>query len=212
MNRQDHWDNIYRTRPVTSVSWFCEHDEASWDWIEAWSLRPTDPVMDVGGGASTFVDDLLCRGFSDITILDVSEASVAAAQRRLGEKSATVKWVVGDVLDVALPERRYRLWRDRAVFHFLTEKSDRIAYVNQLRRSLAADGEVLLATFAADGPEQCSNLPVVRYDEEGLQAELGRDFALVESKRVIHETPAHKRQAFLYCHGRWAARRGTAVS
>lgn len=200
MNRKDHWQEIYRRKPASSVSWFCEHDQASWEWIDAWSLRPTDPIIDVGGGASTFVDDLLLRGFSDVTVLDVSEASLAAAQDRLGGKSTQVRWVVGDVLESALPDKRYRLWRDRAVFHFLTDTQDRRAYVEQLRRSLAADGHVLLATFALDGPEQCSHLPVVRYDEGGLQAELGRDFVLIRSQKVMHETPAGKRQAFLYCH------------
>ena len=200
MDLKQHWQTVYHDKSINSVSWFCEHDAPSLKMLDALSLRASDPILDVGGGASTFVDDLLWRGFLDVTVLDISEASLAAVQARLGQASDAVKWVVGNILEVDLPPKEYRLWRDRAVFHFLIDARDRKRYVQRLKESMAEGGHIIMATFATDGPSQCSNLPVARYDEAGLQAELGKDFVLMETHRVLHKTPAGKDQSFIYCH------------
>jgi len=206
MDLEKHWQTVYHTKSTDSVSWFCAHDTPSLAILETLPLKPADPIIDVGGGASTFADDLLLRGFRDITVLDISAASLEAAQARLGQASGVIRWVVGNILDADLPPKHYRLWRDRAVFHFLTATSDRSRYVDRLKRSLAGGGHLIMATFASDGPNQCSNLPVVRYDEAGLQAALGEDFVPVQWQKVLHKTPAGKDQSFLYGHFRFAGR------
>lgn len=202
MDPESHWQNIYAEKSPNSVSWFCAHDTPSLAILDTLQLTCTDPIIDIGGGSSTFVDDLLQRGFRDITVLDISATALDAARARLGPQSGTIKWVVGNVLDIDLPKRHYRLWRDRAVFHFLIEAKDRAAYLDQLKGSLVAGGDIIIATFASDGPERCSGLPVVRYDADDLHRELGKDFALMTSRKILHKTPAGNDQWFTYCHFR----------
>jgi SAM-dependent methyltransferase len=155
-------------------------------------------IVDIGAGASTLVDGLLDGGYHDITVLDLSEAALQVAQTRLGRKGEPVTWQVADVCHADLEPASYDIWHDRAVFHFLTDAADRAAYVAQVRRSLRPGGHVIVATFADDGPERCSGLPVVRYSAAQLHAALGPGFGLVESHREVHVTPARSQQVFTY--------------
>lgn len=163
------------------------------------AVPATAAIIDIGGGASILVDALLSSGYHRLSVLDLSPAALATARTRLGKAAAGVTWIEGDVLDVRLPKGGFDLWHDRAVFHFLTDGSERKHYVHQLDHALVADGHVVIATFAPEAPDRCSGLPVIRYSPEQLHAELGPGFRLVESARHDHRTPAGLTQAFTYC-------------
>ena len=197
MQRKQHWEEVYRNKSPLEVSWFQVHPEFSLDLIEATGIGKDQPVIDIGGGASRLVDKLLAAGYHDVTVLDIAAAALAHAQERLGNQAAQVKWIESDITAFT-PPRRYALWHDRAVFHFLTDPADRAQYLTALHQGLADDGQAIIATFALDGPEKCSNLPVERYDATKLRAVLGADFELVETRGETHRTPANKLQQFMY--------------
>ena len=198
MNK-DHWERIYQAKQPTEVSWYQPEARLSAELIIRVSPDGDAPIIDVGGGASTLVDGLLKAGYSDVTVLDLSQAALDRAKERLGEKAELVHWVVGDILEVALPAGRFAVWHDRAVFHFLTQEGDRQRYVAQARRALRSEGHVIAASFGLDGPTRCSDLDVVRYSPEALHAEFGAGFRLLDSVREDHQTPAGGSQAFVYC-------------
>lgn len=198
MSRIEHWDRVYRSKTPTEVSWYTPHLRESLRLIRE-VAPPSARILDVGGGASTLVDDLLEIGYGDITVLDVSEAALEAAQRRLGDRRNKVRWIAADVTAVELPENAFDLWHDRAVFHFLTAAADRRAYVEKLHRSVADGGHVVLATFSLTGPTKCSGLDVMRYDAQGLSRELGERFTLTTHLETSHVTPAGREQNFLFC-------------
>ncbi len=204
MDPKAHWERLYGTRAADSVSWYQPHADRSLRLIEQAGIGPDAALIDVGGGASTLVDDLLARGFRDLTVLDLSEAALQAARERLGARADAVQWRVADITTAALPAHGVDLWHDRAVFHFLTAPADRQAYVRQVLRSVRPGGHVIVATFAEDGPLQCSGLPVMRYDAGGLHAEFGAAFALVGHEREAHHTPLGTTQQFTYCYCRKA--------
>jgi 2-polyprenyl-3-methyl-5-hydroxy-6-metoxy-1,4-benzoquinol methylase len=199
MDPKTHWETIYRTKDVHEVSWFQAEARRSRDLITRICPDRAAPIIDVGAGASVLVDDLLAAGYRDVTVLDVSEAALEISRDRLGTDSAKVKWMLADVLRVRLDEGAYAVWHDRAVFHFLTDAADRAAYVEHVRRAVKPGGYVLVATFAEDGPEYCSGLPLVRYSAEGLHSEFGTDLQLVRSEHEDHHTPAGAEQSFIYC-------------
>jgi len=199
MDPKRHWETVYRTKDVHEVSWFQSEARRSLDLITRVSPDRSAPIIDVGAGASVLVDDLLAAGYLDVSVLDVSEAALEISRGRLGTDAAKVKWMRADVRRAQLDEGAYAVWHDRAVFHFLTDAADRAAYVEQVRRAVKPGGYVLVATFAEDGPEYCSGLPVVRYSAEGLHSEFGTDFQLVRSEHEDHRTPAGGEQSFLYC-------------
>lgn len=193
-----HWENVYRTKQPHEVSWYRPHLDTSLALIDAAVPDRDARIVDVGGGASTLVDDLLARGYRNVTVLDVSSAALEVAKARLGSRAADVDWRCGDVRTAPLPPNAYDLWHDRAVFHFLTRAEDRAAYVRQVRRCMKAGGHVVIATFGPDGPMQCSGLDVVRYTSDALQGEFGSAFRLVQHRTESHETPAGKIQPFTY--------------
>ena len=199
MDPKTHWESVYRTKDVHEVSWFQAEARRSRDLITRICPDRAAPIIDVGAGASVLVDNLLAAGYVDVTVLDVSEAALEISRDRLGADSAKVKWMRADVRRPQLDEGAYAVWHDRAVFHFLTDAADRAAYVEQVRHAVKPGGYVLVATFAEDGPEYCSGLPVVRYSAEGLHSEFGTDFQLVRSEHEDHHTPAGAEQSFLYC-------------
>ena len=205
MQVKSHWEHVYETKSVDAVSWFQPHAEQSLRLIRQTGLAPTASIIDVGGGASTLVDDLLDDGFRHVTVLDVSGVALAAARARLGERAASVTWLEADITQVALPRNAYDLWHDRAVFHFLTSDRDRQAYVAAVQRAVKPGGYVIVATFAEDGPLQCSGLPVVRYSPSALHAEFGATFSLERHEREEHHTPSGSVQKFIYCYCRKAA-------
>ena len=201
MDSRAHWDRVYTTRSAQEVSWYQPHAEQSLALIERVSAGRPSRLIDVGGGASTLVDDLLTRGPFEVTVLDLSAAALDVARQRLDAAQARrVHWLAGDVTSVALPANTYDIWHDRAVFHFLTEPAQRAAYVAQVRRAVRPGGHVIVAAFGPDGPLQCSGLPVMRYSADALHGEFGAAFELVEHKAEAHHTPGGAIQQFVYCH------------
>jgi len=200
-DQRTHWEKVYTTRDAQEVSWYQPHAEQSLALINRIAGDGPCRVIDVGGGASTLVDDLLARARFDVTVLDLSEAALQVARERLGKKQAArVHWLTGDVTELELPANAYDIWHDRAVFHFLTEPEQRAAYVAQVRRSVRPGGHVIVAAFGPDGPLQCSGLPVVRYSPDALHGEFGAAFELVEHSAEAHRTPSGAVQQFVYCH------------
>ncbi|MCP5367692.1 MAG: class I SAM-dependent methyltransferase [Hyphomicrobiales bacterium] len=192
--RRAHWDRVYGARAPHEVTWYQPGLRGSLDMIDGLGLAPGARVVDVGGGASTLARDLLDRGLA-VTVLDVSPAALDHARAALGPRAGDVTWIAADVTAWE-PEQRYDLWHDRAVFHFLTAAADRAAYAAAARRAVAPGGALVLATFALNGPETCSGLPVVRYDGAALVRALGDGFALVRETREAHVTPRGGTQPF----------------
>jgi len=204
MTAKDHWENVYKSKSAEEVSWFQEHPELSLKIIRANNPSPSASIIDVGGGASTLVDDLLYNEYSKITVLDLSISSLEAAKSRLGDRATSVKWIEADILTVDLPANSYDVWHDRAVFHFLTSESDRNLYVQKVLHSVKPGGTVIVATFAEDGPTQCSGLPVRRYSATELHSEFGEPFQLLGCEKELHHTPTGHEQRFVYCFYRKA--------
>ncbi len=195
-----HWDKVWSTRAADAVSWHQDEPSLSLRLITGLVDPRADPspsVVDVGGGASRLVDGLLAAGYRDVTVVDLAEAALDQARARLGADAERVTWVVGDATTLDL-DRRFDLWHDRAVLHFLVEPGDRARYVEALRRAIDVGGHVVLATFGPDGPTSCSGLPVRRYDEAAMRETLGSDFELLETVEESHRTPTGQTQAFLY--------------
>jgi 2-polyprenyl-3-methyl-5-hydroxy-6-metoxy-1,4-benzoquinol methylase len=200
---QEHWEKVYTTKATDQVSWFRPHLETSLALIErAVQGDRSAAILDAGGGASTLVDDLVARGYRNVTVLDISQAALDAAQQRLGDLAGAVQWVQADVTKPDLGARSYDVWHDRAVFHFLTARDDRVAYVRNVALAVKERGHVIVSTFGPEGPTRCSGLDVVRYDAESLHEEFGRRFELVESLKELHETPFGTTQQFVYCYCR----------
>lgn len=197
MNRREHWNRVYRDKPAYRVSWYQQQPAASLEMIAASGIAGDAGIIDVGSGASVLVDRLLELGYTKLAVLDVAHSALEAVRARLGDRAALVEWFEADVTRFE-PTRRYALWHDRAVFHFLTDAGDRAAYVRTLGKALQPDGTVIIATFAPDGPPKCSGLDVVRYDEQSLAAELGASFQLRDSCREAHLTPGGMTQPFCY--------------
>lgn len=193
----EHWDAAYRTRTADEVSWFQAEPATSLELISRADADPDAPIVDVGGGASTLVDRLLDAGRCDVTVLDVSGEALAVSRARLGDRAGAVSWVVADLLDWT-PPRRYDVWHDRAVFHFLTDPADRRRYRDALCSALAPGGVAVLATFAPDGPQQCSGLRTARYGPDELIEELGPGWEREDARREEHVTPAGVVQPFTW--------------
>jgi SAM-dependent methyltransferase len=196
-NRREHWEQIYATRPLDQLSWAQPVAAPSLRLIEASGVRADAPVVDVGGGASPLAADLVARGYSDLTVVDIAEPALAAARARLGAGADRVTWVVADVL-AWRPTKRFALWHDRAVFHFLTRAEERARYRAALEAGLAPGGWLVIAAFAPDGPERCSGLPVHRWSPEALGQELGPGYRLAESFAEEHHTPGDAVQRFTW--------------
>lgn len=197
---KNHWEAIYQTKAADQVSWFKPRLSQTFQLLSQANVSVREPILDVGGGASTLVDDLLKKGFGDITILDISSEALEVAKKRLGSQAQKVKWLISDITTADLLKNHYALWHDRAVFHFLIRPEDRRAYVNRLNASLKQAGHAILSTFSLTGPERCSGLEVVRYSPEKLAAELGENFQLIKSFDENHQTPLGTTQAFIYCY------------
>lgn len=198
-DKKTHWERIYGDKAPHEVSWFQPQPTLSLQLIKDIQLPQNAAIIDVGGGSSVLVDHLLAEGYTDLSVLDISAKALAYAQNRLGEKASQVSWYEKDVTQF-VPDRRFSLWHDRAVFHFLTEKSDRVSYVEILKRTLVLGGHLIIAAFALGGPSKCSGLDIVQYDAEKLISELGEAFKLIAHKTEIHTTPTNLEQKFAYFH------------
>ena len=199
MEAADFWDGVYQGKRFDAVSWYAPHLDESLQRIQALTPDRHAAIVDIGGGESTLVDDLLALGYRKLSVLDVSATAIAFTRARLGEQAQRVDWHVGDITHHDFGDRRFDLWHDRAVFHFLTEPAARAAYVARVRAAVRPGGHVLMATFGPDGPLKCSGLDVVRYDDQRLHREFGAGFTLVESRLTSHQTPMNTHQQFLYC-------------
>jgi SAM-dependent methyltransferase len=206
METAQHWDAIYAAKGPDHVSWYRPHLDRSLAFLETARIGKGAAVIDVGGGASTFVDDILDRGYSDVTVLDLSRAALEAARWRLGERASRVHWICADVTETRLPEKRYDFWHDRAVFHFLRDPGARSRYVEAVRWSLKPGAHIVVATFGPHGPERCSGLEVLRFSPEALHAEFGEEFAKLASAVELHKTPWGTEQEFVYCYCRMSPR------
>jgi ubiquinone/menaquinone biosynthesis C-methylase UbiE len=197
-NRKSHWETVYTTKGENEVSWFQENPALSLGLIDL--ARPTleSAIVDIGGGASRLVDSLVARGFGRVTVLDISEAALEAAKSRLGGRASQVQWIVADVTKW-YPAQTFDVWHDRAAFHFLIDPADRSAYVKCMKQVIKPGGHIIIGTFAIDGPEKCSGLPVDRYDAASLAKELGEGLELMESRRHDHSTPWNSAQRFQFC-------------
>ena len=199
---QEHWEKIYATRAPDAVSWYRAHLETSIALIERAACGRPASIIDVGGGESTLADDLVERGYENITVLDISQIALDVTRKRLGARAEKIRWILADVTQADLPEQSFDVWHDRAVFHFLTSKEQRVAYVRQVARSVKRGGYVIVSTFGPEGPVKCSGLDVVRYDAGSLHDEFGESFRLVDSSEEFHRTPLGATQQFLYCYCR----------
>jgi len=199
MNVETHWEKIYREKAPDAVSWYRPHLETSLALIEKAAPERGASIVDVGGGESTLVDDLLAGGYQNITVVDVSQTAIDVTKKRLGPASDRVKWITANIANAEFPANAYDLWHDRAVFHFLTAMEQRVAYVRQVVRAVKPGGHVLVSTFGPEGPTKCSGLEVVRYDVESLHAAFGLRFRLLDSIKELHNTPFGSTQQFLYC-------------
>ena len=197
-DRHAHWQKVYQTRDAGSVSWYRPHLDLSLELLTGAGLSASSRIIDVGGGASTLVDDLLDRGLTRVSVLDVSEEALAVAQRRLGERAKTVKWYAGDLLKIALPLAGFDFWHDRAVLHFLTEPADAGRYAQITANALAPGAYAVIAGFAPQGPERCSGLSVARRSAEDIAALFAPAFALVQQRAELHRTPSGSNQSFTY--------------
>lgn len=196
-DRKAHWQNIYREKSALDVSWYQKKPALSLALIRNTQLASDDSIIDVGGGASMVVDHLCKEGFTNLTVLDISENALLSAKKRLGDSAKRIEWFEADITQFIAP-RPFSLWHDRAVFHFLRDQADRTRYVGALKAALRPGGHLIIAAFAIGGPEKCSGLEIVQYDAEKLIAELGADFKLLEESSEVHMTPANKEQKFTY--------------
>jgi len=197
MDRKEHWENTYTTRPGSELSWYQEYPVISLAMIRRSGIGVGSPIIDVGGGASVLVDCLLEEGFEDLTVLDISSTALSAPRRRLGARAREVEWITQDVTTF-VAGRPYSLWHDRAVFHFLTREKDRKRYLQAMCLALQPGGQAVIAAFAVGGPEKCSGLDIVQYDASRLARELGAEFQLLEQEQEDHLTPAGAIQKFGY--------------
>ena len=204
MDAGKHWESIYRTKAPDDVSWYRPHLDRSLALIEAASPDRSASIIDVGGGESTLVDDLLALGYRNLTVLDVSQTALDVTAARLGAAGTSVRWLCGDITGESLPCISVDVWHDRAVFHFLTQPSERAVYVQHVLRVVRTGGHVIVGTFGPDGPTKCSGLQVMRYDAGGLHTEFGDRFSLIQSSTELHQTPFGTTQQFLYCYCRRA--------
>ena len=193
-----HWQDVYASKAETQTSWFAPRLARSLQLIQGLALAPQAPLIDVGGGRCTLVDDLLDAGYRDLTVLDLSDEALAQSRSRLGARAASVHWIVGDVLEAVLPAAHYAVWHDRAVFHFLTNEAAQDRYVQRARDALRPGGHLIVATFADDGPDRCSGLPVCRYDGDALAQKFGAGFERVAQLRELHATPFDSVQPFTF--------------
>lgn len=199
MNKSDFWNNVYKSKDIDAVSWYADRLDTSLELIEKNCVQKENTIIDIGSGRSSLAYDLYNLGYNNLTLLDISEEAISQTLNRLGKLPVSIKTIIGNISKITTQENLYNLWHDRAVFHFLTEESQRNKYVQNLKRSLKKNGIAIIATFGPDGPDKCSGLNTMKYDKTTLHAELGDDFQILGSKIDYHQTPFNTSQQFIYC-------------
>jgi 2-polyprenyl-3-methyl-5-hydroxy-6-metoxy-1,4-benzoquinol methylase len=200
MGHKKHWEQIYSAKPAEQLGWYKAHLDVSLGWIIELGLDKDAQIIDIGGGASTLVDDLLTKGYQSITVLDLSKNALSLAKTRLKERAALVTWIEDDITSVDLPAHHYDLWHDRAVFHFLTEPEQQQSYLSNLQKALKPGGHLIIGAFALEAPPTCSGLPVQRYSYERINEMLGKEFKIQRYYKKQHVTPGGVEQMYLHCH------------
>jgi len=200
MSQKNHWEKVYSSKRSEKLGWYDPHLQTSLTWIKELGLGADTTIIDVGGGASTLVDDLLDAGYRSITVLDISEKALSTTKARLVKKAELVTWLIGDITSVDLPTHQYELWHDRAAFHFLTELDQQRKYRDRLLKALKPSGHLIIGTFAPEAPPKCSGLSIQRYSQDQLGNTLGGEFELVRHQKEQHITPGGVEQMYLYCH------------
>jgi len=200
MDAKTHWETIYGAKAPQAVSWYRPHLETSLALIERAAAGHAASIIDIGGGESTLVDDLLARGCQNITVLDISQTAIEVTKKRLGLAVRQVHFLVADITEAQFEPGAYDVWHDRAVFHFLTATEHRTAYVRNVAHAVRPGGHVIVSTFGPEGPTKCSGLDVIRYDADSLHDQFGVRFRLMESSKELHRTPFGTTQQFLYCY------------
>lgn len=198
ISRKEHWEKVYRTRPLEDVGWYQPRPETSLDFIEKLNIPLAARIIDVGGGDSLLVDHLLDLGFEDLTVLDISSAAIERAQQRLGDRASGVKWIIKDVVKYD-PDEKYDLWHDRAAFHFLTNEEDISRYVSIAEKGVKPGGHLVIGSFSEEGPHKCSGLEITQYSERSLSQRFERSFRKIESLKVDHTTPSGALQNYIFC-------------
>ena len=197
-NRKEHWEKIYRTKPLEEVSWYEPTPETSLEFIEQFNLPTTAKIIDIGGGDCFLVDHLLKKGFKDITVLDISEAAIERAKRRLGGSAEKVKWIVADAANFKYTEQ-YDLWHDRAAFHFLTSDREITSYLETAQRAIKPQGALIIGTFSEQGPKKCSGIEIKQYSEDSMTDLFKKFFEKIRCITVDHRTPSGTKQNFVFC-------------
>lgn len=198
MDFKQHWENIYTNNELGSASWFQPTPQASLDFINEMKIPKDAAILDVGGGDSYLVDNLLKNGYTDITVLDISEAAIKKAQNRLGKNAENINWIVSDITELST-SKKFDFWHDRATFHFLTTEKQVNQYLSVAEKHIATDGRMMVGTFSAEGPDKCSGLPVKQYSEQSLTQLLKKWFQKIKCITVDHLTPFNTKQNFLFC-------------
>ena len=198
MDRKNHWEEIYKTKKLSEVSWFEPKPETSLYFIKQLNVPTDAKIIDIGGGDSFFVDNLLDLGYQDISVLDISEAALDRAKQRLGERASLVKWIVADA-STFQPEEKYDFWHDRAAFHFLTEEKEIANYIETIKKSIRPSGILVIGTFSEQGPQKCSGIEIRQYSETSMTERLNISFEKLECITVDHKTPFNTIQNFVFC-------------
>jgi len=198
MGQKSHWEKVYGTKQFTEVSWYQPTPQVSLDFVKELNIPKDAAIIDIGGGDSYFADHLLSQGYTNITVLDISESAIARAKERLGEKTAGITWIVSDILEF-VPPMTYDFWHDRATFHFLTGEDQVSAYLSVVNKALAVSGKMVIGTFSETGPEKCSGLPVKQYSEQSLTSLIKKWFRKIKCIHTDHITPFNTLQNFLFC-------------
>ncbi|MDP3557225.1 MAG: class I SAM-dependent methyltransferase [Bacteroidota bacterium] len=197
-NKKKHWENIYQTKELKDVSWYQAKPTTSLEFLEEFNVAKSAKIIDVGGGDSFFVDNLIDLGYSDIAVLDISEIALEKAKIRLGDKATRVKWIVADAASF-VPTEEYDFWHDRAAFHFLTEENEINNYIKTVQNNLAVNGVLVVGTFSETGPNKCSGIEIKQYSENSISERLSLFFKKIKCITVDHETPFNTLQNFIFC-------------
>ncbi len=199
MNDVAHWNQVYTSRSPKEVGWYKSHLDTTIAWVNTLDLDPSGAIIDVGGGASTLVDDLVVKGYQNLSVLDLSKVAIQLTQDRLGDAAHEITWLQEDITEAKLPAQHYCLWHDRAAFHFLIEQKSQQHYKKTLLQALKIGGYFLIGTFTPDAPPSCSGLPVQRYNLEQLTELFANEFKLMRHQNEVHITPHGTKQPYVYC-------------
>ncbi|KYG79020.1 class I SAM-dependent methyltransferase [Roseivirga echinicomitans] len=197
-DQEKHWNNIYQTKALKDLSWFQSTPETSLSFFKEFKVPLTAKIIDIGSGDSFLVDHLLDLGYTDISVLDISEAAVNRAKQRLGKRGENVKWIVADASSFK-PEEKYDFWHDRAAFHFLTEDNQVSAYIDTARKNINTNGIMVIGTFSDKGPEKCSGIDIKQYSENSMEETFKPFFEKIDCLTIDHKTPFETLQNFTFC-------------